>query len=207
MRIVEETRRRDEDGARRAMENVIRAGRRRVMDALGPAKTFDRQPGRRDGYATRQPLSSLPLTPAARLYSKPRCSDKQKRTVQAAPAKKQVLRKRDMMNRERPRVLRRVIFAGLLLCGCARRATGRCVAATWRAAGGRFDCRSAGRKRHAHPRFSRCFPANVVPNSVMREIAISTRRTTSARSARYVLPEKLAGRSAEGFYHRQRDPC
>lgn len=31
MRIVEEIRRRDEDGARRAMENVIRVGRRRIL--------------------------------------------------------------------------------------------------------------------------------------------------------------------------------
>ena len=42
MRIVEEIRRRDEDGARRAMENVIRVGRARITDALsgqssGPA--------------------------------------------------------------------------------------------------------------------------------------------------------------------------
>jgi len=35
MRIVEEIRRRDEDGARRAMENVIRVGRARITDALG----------------------------------------------------------------------------------------------------------------------------------------------------------------------------
>ncbi len=38
MRIVEEIRRRDEDGARRAMENVIRVGRGRMMEALGPAE-------------------------------------------------------------------------------------------------------------------------------------------------------------------------
>ncbi|NVP54617.1 FadR family transcriptional regulator [Rhizobium sp. DBTS2] len=35
IRIVEEIRRRDEEGARRAMENVIRVGRERVVDALG----------------------------------------------------------------------------------------------------------------------------------------------------------------------------
>ena len=35
MRIVEEIRRRDEEGARRAMENVIRVGRGRIMDAFG----------------------------------------------------------------------------------------------------------------------------------------------------------------------------
>ena len=33
--VVEEIRRRDEDGARRAMENVIRVGRARIADALG----------------------------------------------------------------------------------------------------------------------------------------------------------------------------
>lgn len=38
MRIVEEIRRRDEDGARRAMENVIRVGRGRMMEAFGPPK-------------------------------------------------------------------------------------------------------------------------------------------------------------------------
>jgi DNA-binding FadR family transcriptional regulator len=34
MRIVEEIRRRDEDGARRAMETVIRVGRNRLTDTL-----------------------------------------------------------------------------------------------------------------------------------------------------------------------------
>jgi len=38
MRIVEEIRRRDEEGARRAMENVIRIGRARIADTLAPAK-------------------------------------------------------------------------------------------------------------------------------------------------------------------------
>ena len=38
MRIVEEIRRRDEEGARRAMENVIRVGRARMTDALGGAR-------------------------------------------------------------------------------------------------------------------------------------------------------------------------
>lgn len=35
MRIVEEIRRRDEEGARRAMENVIRVGRRRILGEAG----------------------------------------------------------------------------------------------------------------------------------------------------------------------------
>ena len=34
IRIVEEIDRRDEEGARRAMENVIRVGRERVVQAL-----------------------------------------------------------------------------------------------------------------------------------------------------------------------------
>ncbi|MCF3638740.1 FadR family transcriptional regulator [Rhizobium sp. TRM95111] len=39
IRIVEEIRRRDEDGARRAMENVIRVGRDRVVGAIEARKT------------------------------------------------------------------------------------------------------------------------------------------------------------------------
>jgi hypothetical protein len=134
------------------------------------------------------------------LFKTARRSAKQGKAVLPAPAKPESGRKRGMMNREMPRVLRRVIFAGLLaLAGCAGRPEGVLVPSGEAPAGvSTVDLLVATTRAPSHQP-GVLFSGERGSELVMRDIRVSIPPDDKRKVGQVQWPEKLPANPQKDF--------